>query len=185
MGNRVTKRMARDAVQSIKGLGVLQVLLTAYGKAGDPKWVVDLNRLNAEGVLVEGFRVADDAGKMKYFGTVDSALKFVADVAEDSKGDYSVVLTTGAMYASKVPANIVTDAENKITKLNKVKVDQVAKAAELQTLLTGAMAGWGQGNAAQRARYEETVLQRETVLADVQAIDDQVAVLEALVGAAG
>ena len=159
-------------------------LSVAIGKAADPKWEGRLLMSSlADPTPSEGVIIADDSGKIKMFQTLDALMRAVASVAENSIGVYKIDMDTGAIFASKVPANIYTDAENKIVKLNKIKTAQTAKHGALVALTSagGAMFGWDTGNAAQVSRYEEIVAQAAAINRDVDAITAEVTRLQAVV----
>ena len=120
------------------------------------------------------YALAGDGGAVKKFGAVDDALKMIAKVAESGDGTYTVRVETGALLASKVPANMVTWAGSQTVKLGKVKTAQQAVIADIDTQLA-AMNGWENGNQAQRAKKDEMQAQRAAVVEDVAAIDAEVA----------
>ena len=82
-----------------------------------------------------------------------------------------------------MPANIYTEAENKVVKLTKARASQVEKQGALAALIGvgGAYHGWDNGNAAQQARYAETVEQISVIGNDVDAIDAEIVRLNAVV----
>ena len=152
---------------------------TAIGKAGDPRFsLVASFMLNDVKTDIE---VADDSGKVRYFPTVESALRTFAGPGEASDGVYNVTVDTGVLYASKVASDIYTAAESRVIKLAKAKTAQQAKAAAGEALLNGPMAGWNVGNAAQQAKWNETSAQVTVLYADIAAIDTEVVELRALI----
>lgn len=172
-------RKAAHGVAFVFGAGAV-----AVGKASDPSWIatVAMSDPIAPAVLLD-YVVADDSGKVKRFSTVDALVKSVALISENNVGLYGVELDTGALFASKVPANIYKDAENKGIKLKKIRTAQVAKRAALDAMTDegGPMFGWVNGNAAQVARYEETVAQSESIDRDVTALSVEIDRLQAIV----
>lgn len=132
-------------------------------------------------VAVDGvdYQVATDAGKIRVFGDIDSAVKAIAKIDETNDGEYSVNVETGSLFASPAPANVEAYYEGLIAKLGKAKTSQQAKSAELAALLAS-MVGWDTGNAAQVARFEEVTAQKACVDADILAIDAEVVRLTAL-----
>ena len=186
--NRYTLREIAGMVaarKAVHGLAFHAIAgATCIGKAADPKWEGRLVMSSlADSAPSEQFVIADDSGKIKMFQTLDQLVKAVATVAESSIGGYGMEMNTGAVFASKVPVNIYTDAENKIIKLNKVKTAQTAKQAALVALTSagGAMFGWDTGNAAQVSRYEEVVAQAAAINRDVDAITAEVTRLQGVV----
>lgn len=160
----------------------MSVFVSGIGKAADPRWLAKIC-LSIQGGGSDLFDVADDSGKIKVFQTVDAAIRFAAQVSEDGMGRYKVDAKSNLLYATKVPANIYTDAENKVVKLTKVRLVQVEKGAALSALVGvgGAYYGWDNGNAAQQARYAETYEQINALDADVSAIDDEIVRLNAII----
>lgn len=160
----------------------MSVLVSGIGKAADPRWLAKVC-LSIPGGGSDDFEVADDSGKIKVFPTVDAAIRFAAQVSESGVGRYKVNVESNLLYATKVPANIYTDAENKVVKLTKVRLVQVEKGAALSALVNpgGAYHGWDNGNAAQQARYAETYKQINALDADVSAIDDEIMRLNAII----
>lgn len=171
---------ARKLAQGANFSAILRA--DAFGKATDPKWKL-IVALSAVSGGTDDFVVADDSGKERFFPTVDSALRVGAQIAEHPTGSYSVFVETGALFASKVPANIYTDAENKIVKLNRVNVVQTAKLNALSDLVAvgGPMHGWDIGNAAQQAKFAEVSAQIDAVNVDITAIGAEVTRLQAIV----
>jgi len=160
---------------------LVKLSLVAIGKASDPRWFLDVGISNGVGGFVD-YEFSDDSGKQKAFATLDSVIRAASVFAESNDGVYSVTQAdTGGLYASKVPADIYTDAENKIVRLGRVKVGQVAKSAALQALLDGPMLGWDAGNAAQVAKHAEITAQVATITGDVAAIDAEVIRLQTVV----
>lgn len=173
-------------LKSMYGSAVkISVVASGVGKAADPKWQgqVIMSEANNPAAPTTQAIIADDSGKIKMFGTLDALLKAFATVAESANGDYEIEVKTGAIFASKVPANIYTDAENKIVRLNKIKTAQTAKHGALVALTAtgGAMFGWDTGNAAQVSRYEEIVAQAAAINLDVAAITAEVTRLQGVV----
>lgn len=184
---RLTKRAAIAQVAERKtaqgGAFVCTLMAAAVGKASDPRWSLVIGLTDGDAVREE-FAVADDSGKVKLFGTLDQVVKFAAEVVESPNGDYQLPsIETGALYASKVPADIYADAERKVVKLTKVMGVQLAKRTALQNLLSegGPMFGWDSGNAAQRARFEEVEAEISAVNGDYNAISDEIAAQQAVV----
>lgn len=172
-------RKATHGVDFVFGAGAV-----AVGKASDPSWIATIAMSDpvAPTVMLD-YVVGDDSGKVKRFATVDALVKSIALISENNAGLYGVELDTGALFASKVPANIYKDAENKVIKLTKIRAAQVAKRAALDAMTDegGPMFGWNNGNAAQVARYEETVAQSESVDRDVTALSVEIDRLQAIV----
>lgn len=179
---RVLQAEAATRKSALGGDFSFKVLVNCYGKASNPRWTATAVFMLAGGAS-DAFDIADDSGKIKVFQTADDAIRFGAMVSEDPKGRYSVSVESGAIYATKVPANIYTDAENKVTKLTKVRASQVEKQGALEALIGvgGAYHGWDNGNAAQQARYAETVEQIGVIESDVDAIDAEIVRLNAIV----
>lgn len=119
------------------------------------------------------YQIATDAGKIRVFGDIDSAVKAIAKIKETNDGEYSVKVETGSLFASPAPVNVEAYYEGLIAKLGKAKTAQQAKSAELAALLAS-MVGWNTGNAAQVARFEEVTAQKACVDADILAIDAEV-----------
>lgn len=120
-----------------------------------------------------GCQPASDNGKIKVFSDVDSFVKFIAKAAESSNGDYTVRVNTGNLLASKVPADLKAWAGSQIVSLNKSKVSQAATVASIDEQLV-LMAGWENGNQAQRDKKNEAIDQREAVVTDIAAIDAEI-----------
>jgi len=129
------------------------------------------------------YEVAADNGKIKVFGNVDDFLKVAAKAAESGDGVYSVEIDTGAILASTVPSNMKTWAEAQVARLNKAK-DGQAKVIAAVDLQLSMMGGWEFGNAAQRAKKTELTEQRAAVVADVAAVDAEIARLNGLISGA-
>lgn len=125
------------------------------------------------------YQIATDAGKIRVFGDIDSAVKSMAKIKEANDGEYSIGIQTGSLFASPAPVNVEAYYEGLIAKLGKAKTAQQAKSAELAALLVS-MAGWEAGNAAQVARFDEVSAQKDCVDADILAIDAEVVRLTAL-----
>ena len=160
---------------------LVQLELVAIGKAADPRWFLNVAISNGVGGFV-AYEFADDSGKQKAFSTVDSVIRAAAVFAEANDGVYSVTQAdTAGLYASKVPADIYTDAENKVVKLGRIKTAQEEKVAALNVLLAGPMLGWDAGNAAQVARHAEVTAQVATITGDIAAITAEVVRLQAVV----
>lgn len=180
---RATKREIARQVAVAKvaaGYGNYGVDLVAVGKASDPRWMGVVNFATTADTFE--FDVADDSGKVKLFGTVDAAVKFIAGVNEDSMGVYDYLsIQTGDLYASSVPSDIYADAERKVTSLTRVMAAQQGKATALNALLTGVMATWATGNAAQQAKFTEVTVQHTAVVADVAALTAEIAKQQAIV----
>lgn len=157
-------------------------LARAFGKASNPKWTLTVALSHAGGGS-DDFEVADDSGKVKYFPTMDAALRVGSQIEENPVGRYNVMTETGEMFASKVPANIYTDAENKIVKLNRLDVAQTEKLNALSALIAsgGPMHGWDTGNAAQQAKHAEVSAQIAAINEDISAIGAEVVRLQAVV----
>lgn len=126
------------------------------------------------------YDLAADNGKAKTFPAVDDAIKFVAKAAEKGDGVYTVTVDTGALLASKVPADLKADAANKVITLGKAKLSQQATIAGIDDQLA-LMVGWENGNQAQKAKKLEAETQKATVTADIAAIDAEVVRLTAIV----
>lgn len=187
MARNTLRKLASIAAARKQTHGVEFVFLafaTLTGKASNPSWVLSFG-MSDSGVAstVVEYTLADDSGKIKKFGTIDAAVKAVAFVNEDNGGNYTVDTITGQVYAEKVPANLYTDAENKIVRLNKIATAQSAKVAALNALMAtgGAMFEWNLGNTAQQARYAETVAQRDAIQGDIAAIGEEVDALQEVV----
>lgn len=182
--DRYTKRVTKAKILTIKASdqnAIVAVNATIVGKASDPRWTVFVSvTANGEESV---YQVGDDSGKVRFFQTLDAVVKFVAEINEDGKGEYKLNIFSMAAYASAVPANVYTAAEAKIVKLNKLRAQQIEKAVALAALtdVGGPYHGWDTGNAAQRARFEETQWQQAAVDGDITAIDNEVAGLQALV----
>lgn len=128
------------------------------------------------------YEVAGDNGRIKVFGTVDDAVKAAAKIHESNSGDYQIMVETGALFASPAPADPEAYYEGLIAKLGKAKTAQQARLADIDALLVQ-MTGWGTGNAAQVARFNEVTEQSATVNGDIAAIDAEVTRLQGLLGA--
>lgn len=124
--------------------------------------------------------VATDAGKVKVFGDIDAVVRAMSKIAESSNGKYEISVDTGDLFASSVPTDIVASYEATVIRLGKAKVKQQAVSTALSETLT-LMTGWENGNAAQVARKAEVTEQYDTVSADINAIDAEVARLQALI----
>lgn len=126
------------------------------------------------GIGATSYEVASDSGKLKVFSDVDSFLKFAAKAAEKGNGVYNVEVSTDALLASSVPADMQSWAEAQIIRLNKAKLTQQATVEAIDDQL-GLMVGWENGNAAQQAKKVETQAQRACVVTDIDAIDTEIA----------
>ncbi len=156
--------------------------VACVGAAADPRWLLQAAIVEAAGGSAVSYDMADDSGKVKVFPTIDKVIQFVSQVNESNNGDYSgLEVSTGIVFASKVPANIYTDAERKIVVLNKLAPVQDDKREALASLLSGPMLEWATGNAAQQARYAEVNAQRIALEGDVSAIEAEVVRLQAIV----
>ena len=172
-------RKATHGVAFVFGAGAV-----AVGKASDPSWVATVSMSDpVVPATVLEYAVADDSGKVKRFATVDALVKSVALISENNAGLYGVELDTGALFASKVPVNIYKDAESKVIKLTKIRAAQVAKREVLSAMTGegGPMFGWANGNAAQVARYEETIAQMGSIDRDATALSVEIGRLQAIV----
>ena len=158
---------------------LVALVATAFGKAADPRFAL-MATFTLGGVETD-VEVCDDSGKLRLFPTVESAIRSFAAAGEVADGVYAVKVDTGELYASKVPSDIYTAAESRSVKLNKIKVAQQAKHAAFDVLLNGAMYEWHLGNAAQQARYAEVLAQMGTVMSDINAINDELVELAALI----
>lgn len=125
--------------------------------------------------------IAADNGKIKTFSDVDAAIQAFSKISESNNGVYSLSVDTGALFASKVPTNMVSAAESKIIALTKTKANQTAQKASLDADLV-LMAGWDTGNAAQQARFAEVTAQSATVADDIGALTAELARLALIVG---
>jgi hypothetical protein len=125
--------------------------------------------------------VAGDNGKVKVFGNVDDFLKFFAKAAESGDGVYDVEVDTGMILASGIPSNMLTWAQNQVTKLSNVKIAQ-QKAVTAIDVQLGMMLGWDNGNQAQVAKFLDVTEQKACVLADIAAITTEIARLNSLIG---
>lgn len=120
------------------------------------------------------YEVAADNGKIKVFSDVDAFVKTFAKFSEDGNGNYDVTVQTGELLASRVPADFSAAAEAAVTRLTKVKNQQIAKSAALAGDIV-LMAGWDVGNAAQRARLTEVTEQKAAVDGDIVALTAEIA----------
>lgn len=152
------------------------VTCTAVGLSKSLKVVAFVDTDGAGG----GGYIATDSGKVKNFPDVDGVIASMSKIHEDSVGDYTLKVETGAIFASKAPTDIVAAAESKIVTLTKVKNRQQAVSGELAASLV-LMAGWDTGNAAQQARFAEVTAEKGAVDADVVALTDELARLAAIV----
>lgn len=140
-------------------------------------------KLQAE-IEVDGsgaYVLAADNGKVKTFSDVDSVVRAMSKIHEINDGNYAVTVDSGALFASAVPSDIIASYEAQVIRLGKVKVKQQGVNADLASQLA-LMAGWDAGNAAQQARFEEVTAQKAAVVADIAAIDAEVARFQGLIG---
>lgn len=183
---RFTKRALKKAIAAaVQGGGVtVSVSTFAVGEAANPRWTAEIHVVDTVQSTEVVYPVGDDNGKLKFFADHDAIVKFLAGVNEDGDGEYKIdYIWTGSLFASKVPANIYTDAESKVQKLLKANVGQLNKRSALHDLIEsgGAMHGWDNGNAAQRARYAETVDQIAALDGDMVAIGEEINRLNAII----
>lgn len=120
------------------------------------------------------YECAADSGKIAKFADVDDFVRFCAKHVETSDGSYQVRVETGDTLVASLPANMATWAEAEIVRLGKRKIAQNEVIAGIDAQLD-LMVGWAVGNALQRARLAEVTAQRSAVVADISAIDAEIA----------
>lgn len=132
------------------------------------------------GIGESQYVIADDKGKVKTFTDVDDLVKTVAQYMPTSSGSYLVQVDTGALLVRPLPSDLVKAAQSDLVKLNAKKAAASAVVTALDANLA-LMVGWETGNALQVARKAEVTAERGAVVADVAAIDAEIARLTAIV----
>lgn len=169
MARKTLRELSRlftaDKVSHPAAVATLRLVVTGTDKA-----LRFVGKMTIAGVEYD---LATDSGKIKVFSDVDAFLKYAAKAAEKGNGIYEVVIETGALLASSVPADLPSWADSQIVRLNKAKLSQQSIVSDLDDQL-GLMVGWENGNAAQQAKKLEVQAQRACVVTDIEAIDTEV-----------